>query len=221
MNSFHLFLIFSVYVFMLLWVFLNKLFLLLWNDLWNVNLESKDYKTLSTHSLVSLSSKFWYQLLTMNLSIIIKFETINNLFMWSQNMIVKTKTETTLTLETLDFIHESLDLMIRELLFWIFIKDLIFLSSKMRVINKVLRKRKTMVNTWIRTFHKAQEYFDRKYDFRTAQTFGDAICQKKISQKIIFFMYLTYSSFINLIWMITIWKCNRGFRVFTLKQTQN
>ena len=70
---------------MLLWVFWNKLFLLLWNDLWNVNLESKDYKTLSTHSLISLSSKFWYQLLTMNLSIIIKFETINNLFMWSQN----------------------------------------------------------------------------------------------------------------------------------------
>ena len=45
-------LFFSLYVYMLFGVLLNKAFPLQIRYLWYVNLESKDYKTLSTHSLI-------------------------------------------------------------------------------------------------------------------------------------------------------------------------
>ena len=86
-----------------------KSFRYVW-DLWYVNLESKNCKPLSTHSLISLSFKFWYQLLTIAFCILRKLNIFNKHFMWKQKIMVKTKIETTLTLESLGFIHYMLDL---------------------------------------------------------------------------------------------------------------
>ena len=57
--------------------------------------------------LISLSCKFCYQLqlLTMAFYILRKFEIINKLFMWQEKIMLKTKTERTTTLESIDFIH--------------------------------------------------------------------------------------------------------------------
>ena len=61
--------------------FLNKVFLLQRN----VNIESKDRKTHPTHSHITLSSKFWYQLLTLVLSILRKLDIINKLLCDNKN----------------------------------------------------------------------------------------------------------------------------------------
>ena len=82
MSSFHLFLIFFSLCLYASWSFF-KIKSFHYNcDLWYVNLESKSCKTLSTHSLIGLSSKFWYQLLTMALSMLRKLDITNQLFMW-------------------------------------------------------------------------------------------------------------------------------------------
>ena len=62
-------------------------------------------KTAKHSQHIPLSAKSWYQLLTTALFILRNLETINKPFMWQQNVMVKMKTETTLTFETLDFIH--------------------------------------------------------------------------------------------------------------------
>ena len=88
-NSFHFFFTFSLYVYMFFvyLIFLKKILIAAtkFNNILILNL---------THSLVNLTFKFWYQLLTMTLSIVRKLEIINTLFMWKQKIMLKLKAET-------------------------------------------------------------------------------------------------------------------------------
>ena len=98
---------FSCHVHMLLWIFLNKVLLLQLRSM-TCSSWTKDYKTLSTHSLISLLSKLWYQLLTMTLYILTNIGNYQQTFhAITKKIMVKTKIETTL----LRF--ESLDLFIK------------------------------------------------------------------------------------------------------------
>lgn len=86
----------SIYVYVLLWICQIKPFQCC-QDLWIYMMK------IWTHSLIVLSSKFWYHLLTMALSLLRILEIINKLLMrWWKARLVKRKTE---ILEPLDFIH--------------------------------------------------------------------------------------------------------------------